>query len=421
MGTLGARACRVRARWDAIGAWSIVLVEILVGVGCGCSASHGRADGGEPEHDAGRMDAGDHDGGPDVGRFLQAYARALCAGFPHCDFEPLWESVELCTREHPLLSEIASPHLRYVPWGADRLVESGVVAFDSDAAMRCLEDLRGRCPGHPVLSPLTEQPASCQRVFMTRLARAEGERCTYTFECADDAYCSNVDLTCGWEQRCMPRRPPGAECEHDSQCAQPRAGRADCVREPPDSAVRSRCREVVPGPNADEGEACGWLGAPSDTLLRTPCGPALSCLPSLEAPSMGVCTQLPGDGDSCLPDPHSHLCARHGYCDRLAGNCVLPSIITEDMVLDGTECPSGLAPFGFCSVSEGLACIVGEGCVRWGEGVEGSRCAALASCEAGLFCRGSYCVPAKPSGETCARNRQCVSGCCQGSECVEVP
>ncbi len=396
----------------------VPLLALLFGNGCGCPASHGPGDGGAP-HDGPPADIAFADAGPDVRGFLDAFAAALCEGFPRCDFEPLWESVELCAREHPFLSEILEPRYRLVPWGADLLVESGVVAFDPDAAAACLDEVRATCPGNPWLSPLTELPASCRRVFTPRRPRSEGEPCTYTFECAADAYCSSVDLACGWEQRCLARKPPGAPCEQDSQCLQPGGGRADCVPEDVGSDARHRCREVVPAAPAEEGAACGWLGELSDALVRTPCVPGLWCLLSFEAPRSGVCTRLPDGGEPCLPEGYFDLCAHEGDCDTTADRCVAWPVITAEAVGEPSACATGLGKLGFCSVSEELICVLIDGCVHWDRGVERSRCGGLAPCQAGLFCQSGYCVPGKAAGEMCLRNRQCASGCCVERQCVE--
>src|SRR3990172_1882114 len=270
----------------------------------------------------------------------------------------------------------------------DEAVRTGRVAFDPEAAARCIEELEDSIPddcGFEVPEPGLGAP-SCLEAW--RGTVPEGGACASRIECAPGTECrigAECPGTCVEIE--LPRR-----CSRDSDCV---AG--------------SYCFAGTCLAGLDEGETCRHHGE---------CRYGLVCFGLDDGWSgTGTCRPIASEGEPCV--------LMLGY-----------SMCQGDLMCVGATAD---AP-GICAVgaSVGEACGPGQPCAPW-ERCDGARCVPLSgpggaggsAMNRPLYfsCAAGRCAPSPVVGEPCGADARCVEGVCgeegtcrlgrDGEECVD--
>lgn len=292
------------------------------------------------------------------------------------------------------------PKIRITP-ALSSAIESGLVRFDPDAAMACLDAMRGLGPRGCAYE--REYPR-CAWVLVG--SRAAGEVCSLGVECAPGMTCDRSSAD-GCSRCVTPPYPPtlrpGWPCWLGISGA---CGYGlDCVA---DSSVPEggHCEEAPARPVAELGEPCS-----SEYGAEVPCRRGLACQTMPGDPTHGVCGEPLHVGATCTTDGNAvQSCALHTACrstDDGRATCQWVRVGGQ-----GARCETGENSRATCSFAENLKCIANR-CLRVGTGLAGSPCYTDAMCAGGLACLAGTCDAPRADGESCHRHDLCASGYCR--------
>jgi hypothetical protein len=346
----------------------------------------------------------------DLDTFLEQQGQGFCARLFRCleandDFlgerlvienapacEELLARVNATSRSmRDLRAEVAAGNLHYVP----------------DQGQACLAELSA-CNGIDSLGD-----GSCREAFDGNAKT--GEACHRSEDCAGDAYCALGGACPG---TCAPRKPAGAACEFDMECAFT-TGLVFCENE---SGVTGTCRTLEKAQPAAKGEPCtrNLEGAASLIL----CQDGLWCA-----------TLSGGDpvadvlGECALPIPLNMPCVDgDDVCD--GGLCDTGSHLCRSVTLRkeaGQTCDEDA--FTYCGPLQGLRCGPDGTCQGSGDGSQGSACFSSdlqRGCDAGLYCAKAagttsadpgQCQPFLADNAACNSSSDCLNGNCENDVC----
>jgi len=276
-----------------------------------------------------------------------------------------------------------------------RLVSSGAVSYDGEAARACLDEVQRSCgaiggSGSPV--------DSCEDVFVGTVP--DGGACYLDEECLGDAYC-DLGGTGICPGLCTARGPLGSACDSASECTREGlSGSATCSY----GGVVSECVDTVWTADAAAGAACGQVSSEGYVRTWTACAAGLFCTGD-ETP--GVCQAPIAAGSPC---PGRGVCVEGSIC--IDGACREVTVVRNV----GDAC--GEAMLAFCDPFARLECGETGTCVALGDGTEGSPCRGgdfgELTCNEGLSCHSDTdtCGPPKAAGASCGRDAECASRFC---------
>lgn len=346
----------------------------------------------------------------DLDTFLEQQGKGFCARLFRCieandDFlgerlvletpancEELLARVNATSRTmRDLRAEVATGNLHYVP----------------EQGQACLAELSA-CNG---LTSLND--GSCREAFDG--AAKTGEACHRSEDCAGDAYCA---LSSGCPGACAPRKPAGAACESDIQCAFT-TGIVFCEHT---NGATGTCRTLEKAAPAAKGEPCTRNLEGAKSLIL--CQDGLWC--ATLAGGDPVADVL---GQCALPIPVGMPCAdgddvcEGGFCDSDSRVC--QSVTVRKAA--GQACDE--EAFVYCGPLQGLRCDADGTCHGSGDGSNGSACFSSdlqRGCDAGLYCAKAanttsadpgQCQPFLADGAACTSASQCLSGNCENDVC----
>jgi hypothetical protein len=402
--------------WSSLAALGLVLTPL------GCGDTKKDAHPATPENFAGTSSGGKGNSGgststtggtgsgaTDLDTFLEQEGQGYCARLFRCleaddDFlgerlaiettaacEELLARVNASSRTmRDLRAEVAAGNLRYVP----------------EQGQACLAEL-SVCNGIDALND-----GSCREAFEGNAKT--GEACHRSEDCAGDAYCALGNACPG---TCAPRKPAGAACDYDIECAFT-TGFVYCEH----GGDMGVCRVLEQAAPAAKGEPCtrNLEGAASRIL----CKDGLWCA-----------TRSGGDpvadvlGECALPIPINMPCVdADDVCD--SGLCDTGSHLCHSVTLRkeaGQTCDED--GFTYCGPLQGLRCGSDGTCHGSGDGSEGSDCFSSdlqRGCNAGLYCAKAAgttsadpgkCQPYLADNAACNNASNCLSGNCENDVC----
>lgn len=243
---------------------------------------------------------------------------------------------------------------------------------------------------------------------------AEGGKCFFDGECAEDLYCSLLDgvctsprpagETCVFSDRNAPspspetllvRCEPGLSCDPISDtCVAPCQPGAACV-------IDEQCDE-------EQELSCITGRCSQPRKLGLPCGTSEDCEEGLlcgqdpQDPSRFTCQQRLAVGAIC----NSHLECSTDFCDPTAGVCAA-------QLPNGDICPTGLnqqCDMGTCVPENPLTFCTGA-----------IDCPITGVCSLATSRCASYCVGLLPDGAQCTFDSECASTACAAGFCRTLP
>jgi hypothetical protein len=399
------------------GWWFLALGILLAPLGCGDTKQD--ASNTNPDNSAGggtggtgTTSGGSGNDATDLETFLEQQGKGYCARLFRCteandDFlgerlaletpagcEELLARVNASSRSmRDLRSELAAGNVRYVP----------------EQAPACLAELSA-CNG---LTSLGD--GSCREVFEG--TTKTGEACHRSEDCAGDAYCA-LEVGGACPGTCAPRKPEGASCEYDNECAFT-TGIVFCEHA---NGATGICRTLEKSKPAGKGEPCtrNLKGATSLILCQDGLWCAALSGGNPNADVLGECASPIPLGMPCVDDDDA--CAT-GICDTASQLCRSVTIRKEA----GQACDE--EAFTYCGPLQGLRCGLDGTCHGSGDGREGSACFSSdlqRGCDAGLYCAKAagttsvdpgQCQPLLPDGAACDNASNCLSGNCENGVC----
>ncbi|MBI5515409.1 MAG: hypothetical protein HY909_16640 [Deltaproteobacteria bacterium] len=309
----------------------------------------------------------------------------------------------------------------------------------------------------PALAPCGGRPASVVGFRYTVRARARLVVSTYHAETTAD-----FD-TVVWAQRGCATGAPTLGCNDDVGVAYERRERpvsarfhsyfstetieagatvylfvgtyAPSLGTPPTGTFRLTLTETAEG---RAGSACDPGGVGADDPRGAGCAEGTSCRPATDELSDFRCVAPLGEGESCDPRGVRSVCSDQGYCRALgttarcerrgavgarcraaAPRCDGVAACSFDdtcvpVIPAGAACDRGLRA-NLCAAGTDCSSFEGSSrCLR--PGALGGACTgADSSCDAGLACSYSVCVPALPLGAACDPSQdrsRCAEGHC---------
>lgn len=246
------------------------------------------------------------------------------------------------------------PQLAYM----SAAVAAGTALYDGEAALACLEAIRGLGCG----AQYPETPAVCREVFRGKIGRngpcmsafecvgeaicgfdpactdaccpgacrvlpeplEEGEACGGTRACADGLFCGFDEVT-GMATACAPRVKAGERCSSDAGCVEAAYCDDGKCRMRPVRGIGQACdlNDVCEAPgqchylsiDGVEQARCvapGGLGAPCNASDSGTC----ARFDTFCDETTNSCELLPGPGAGCSPGG----CADHAFCVRADGD-----------------------------------------------------------------------------------------------------
>lgn len=363
----------------------------------GCYESHRRGTGAD-DADVG-IDAAPTDAGPacaaaasvaEIEAFLDEWARAECEGLLSCATGPTWPSIDECVLSYAEVRATAPGDFAIPRAALVTAAARGALTLDRAAAAACLLAWRNYCPER--FFALGPAPG-CETAVRARCATPEGTPCASLFDCGPGAYCDTAlfpgpdgaGLACG-AGACRPvERLAGRPCDADAPC--------------PGWCYSGTCREyggvIRDAALGDECDAA--ILGPDGRVWQRECVPDLYCLASACARPL-----LPGAA-----------CAASERC--IAGYQCVDGRCERGGSAPGERC--GGSPVAFCASSD-LVCVDAVCVVA--DGSRGAACDGAHPCGPSLACRGGgRCGDLASPGESCGRNRDCLSGECAGAACCE--
>jgi len=235
-------------------------------------------------------------------------------------------------------------------------IDRGTVLYDAEAAGACLRERFTGFGCSELEAMYGEQPDACLRTFTGTVPL--GGTCFAEEECAGEAYCSLVTT-----YPCVP-----AICVAAGQALVPLGG--DC------SVAGSQC---TPGAFCADGETCTAL-----LPAGSPCSSTLVCRFPKEVCYAGICRVPPDEGEACDPIGSDY----GGPCRRIDDRCNDATGLCTRLPGPGESCASTktCVPYAECD---------NDVCVAQAD--LGQSC-DLRSCIGELACTGGVCGP--PPAET---------------------
>ena len=217
----------------------------------------------------------------------------------------------------------------------------------------------GLCP-----DPVTHM---CMPFLCASAACATG--CTTSADCAEGSYCDGTS--------CMPRRPPGAGCGINDECATGFCADGVCCNQ----ACNGQC-EACNLPTSP-GTCAAVTGAPQG--MRSACGGTGTCAGTCDGVTRVSCV---------YPDTMTRC--REATC-------------TDDVATAGANCDGlGNCPATVTSQCAPYHCM-GAVCA--------TRCIDNSDCAGGTSCVMGVCEGPRSNGTGCTMNGQCRSGTCSQGVC----
>lgn len=346
----------------------------------------------------------------DLDTFLQQQGQGYCARLFRCieaddDFLGERLAIETAAACEELLARVNATSRTMRDLRAE--VTAGNLHYVPEQGQACLAELSA-CNG---VNSLTD--GSCREAFDG--SAKTGEACHRSEDCAGDAYCSLGSACPG---TCALRKPTGAACEFDMECAFT-TGFVFCEHA---SGVAGVCRTLEKAKPAAKGEPCTRNLEGANSLIL--CQDGLWCA-----------TRSGGDpvadvlGNCALPIPLDMPCVddddvcEGGLCDTDSHLCHSVTLRKEA----GQTCDED--GFTYCGPVQGLRCAADATCHGSGDGSEGSDCYSSdlqRGCNAGLYCAKAdgatsedpgKCQPLLADKAACTNASQCLSGNCEDDVC----
>ena len=410
-----------RLGWVYVGCAGLLGVQLSFVACKGKTTSNPESDAGGSSNDgvAGRSGGSGHAGsssggsssgtGTDLDSFLEAEGDSFCSRLFRCyegDDDFSGERIVLKNEQgcKDLLARINAGSRAIADLRAR--IASGNVRYAPENGEKCLADL-ATCNGVDSFND-----GACREAFEGDAKT--GEACRRSEDCAGDAYCNAFEACAG---QCAPRKPAGAECQHDSDCAYT-TGAVFCDF----SGTTGVCRELTRAPKAGLGEPCSRNLEGATSLIV--CRDELWCatLPNgdPEADALGECALPLAPGDPCLDG--DDVCT-DGFCDTDAGACRAVTLVAKP----GAACDK--AELSICDPTLGLHCNTSGTCDASGNGHEGALCYTgdlQWGCDPELYCAKpdqatsndpGNCRPLLADGAACTSSATCLSGNCLDSVC----
>lgn len=310
--------------------------------------------------------------------------------------------------------QVCADHLAGLGLGTayDASIASGAIAYDPEAAGRCLDAIAGRCAGVQTTFDPLAGVADCDAAF--RGTVSVGSACAIDAECVDGTYCAAISPdACGG--LCATAAKQGEVCDDDAgpNCdPSPQADGSRLYCGPTTADPTPRClvsRQVVVG----VGEVCGALvGAEEDTTVAF-CEAGLACRQT-SGTVRGICVEPIAVGEACSATQDA---CEQGVCFPSGGGsattCQLLPLASEV----GATCSSSVA----CNSLLQLECV-GGACAAVVESGLGGPCSIenYATCGDGLYCQldsesgAETCAARIPAGGECEAtgDESCESGFC---------
>lgn len=385
--------------------------EDVAGASAGGKASAGgsASQAGSASQSGGKANAGGS-AATDLATFLDEEGKGYCARLFRCveaDDDFLGERLaletpaaceELLARVNAgsrvirdLVAEVAAGNLHYVP----------------EKGQACLAELSA-CNGVNALND-----GSCREAFEG--SARTGEACHRSEDCAGDAYCALGNACPG---TCAPRKPAGAACLDDIECAFT-GGLVFCEQGGGDMRA---CRVLEKAAPAAQGEPCTRNPKGAQSLISCQDGLWCATLSGGDpvADVLGECALPIPVGMPCVDD--DDVCEA-GLCDTDTHLCHSVTVRKEA----GQACNEDA--FTYCGPLQGLRCGPDGTCQGSGDGSEGSACFGSdlqRGCDAGLYCARAAdlaaadpgkCQPFLADNAACNSASDCLSGNCEGDVC----
>ncbi len=246
---------------------------------------------------------------------------------------------------------------RYIPECEAAL--SGTVASDGD----CVQD--AECIGERFCKVEALCPGACAPKL------EDGDDCTRDAECAEGSVC--------FEAVCTPELGEGDECE---ECGVGCGGGRFCLGASEDEDTTGTCRSLNDVLVAAEGEACdihGDLCEPGAHCAVSNDGGVASWTCEAQAPSGGTC-------NVSFPD----MCPSGEYCSGVNPAVGVVQGICTQLPTDGNDCVPGSCGRGRCAAEH--VCVEGT-CRKLKQ--NDASCEAPVECFSGN-CEAGTCVPDTP-------------------------